>query len=182
MPGFTYANIGQTVQQANGDYAPWNQQSTWVYEGEIYFGGNANQNKVTFYWNIDDAAMLKIDGTEWQGQGPSWTSGDVTGTLTTGWHTIEWRGSNNGGPGGATGGIGFGWDPSGGNNIVAMPTDPGDGSLYQTGVSTALPSGTALSIGTAAPEPQQCRNNDWLAHRRRRQPRHGPRSPDLRRR
>ena len=148
--GFYYANIGQTVQ-TNGDYAPWYQQSTWVYSGEIYIPGNSNGNKVTFFWNIDDAAQLKIDGSLFQGQTPQWEA-IVTGVLTPGWHSIEWRGSNNGGPGGATGGngapyggIGFGWDPNGGTAIVAMPNDPGNGSLYQTPGSISLPNAVTVA-------------------------------------
>ena len=91
-------------------YARWYQATTWVYRTEVYFPGNSNGNEVTFEWHIDDAAQLLVDGTLWQGQQPTWNVKD-TGVLTPGWHSIEWRGSNNGGPGGQSGGIGFGWDP-----------------------------------------------------------------------
>ena len=52
--------------------------------------------------------------------------------LTPGWHQFEWFGSNNGGPGGPSGGIGFGWDPTGNGNLVET-MDPGNGSLFTYG-------------------------------------------------
>ncbi len=142
-PGPINANIGVTVA-TNGDYAPWYQQSTWVYKGLIDIPDNGIAgNPITFYWNIDDLAELKIDGVLWQGQQPVWPSPKLTGDLTPGWHTFEWRGSNNGGPGGATAGAanipgpqstgtGFEWDPNGGTNLVPVPNDPGNGSLFES--------------------------------------------------
>ncbi len=150
VPGFNYSN----VHTSNGAF-PWTSQTTWVYSGQFYFPGNGNNNDISFYWSIDNGGQLKIDGSLWQGVQPQWSPGVVTGSLTPGWHSIEFRGSNNGGDGGAAGnnGIGFGWDLSGSNNInniVAVPNDSGDGSLFQAGLSNALPATTALTIGTGA--------------------------------
>ncbi len=117
-----------TPYETVAPYAPWYQQTTWAYKGYIYFPGNSNGNEVSFGWHIDDAGYLLIDGSPWQGTAAEWNA-DVTGVLTPGWHQFEWFGSNNGGPGGPSGGIGFGWDPTGNGNLVAT-MDPGNGSLF----------------------------------------------------
>ena len=135
------------VSNGTAPYAPWYQQTTWVYKGYLYFPGNTSGNNVTFEWHIDDAAQLLVNGSLWQGQQPTWNVKD-TGVLTPGWHAIEWRGSNNGGPGGQSGGIGFGYDPTGLGNTAQL-VDPGNGSLLVTSTGAGvLPTTTPVIMSS----------------------------------
>jgi len=92
----------------------------------------------SFMENIDDNSLLKVDGavllnnTQWD------IPTVATVQLAPGWHDIEFRGGNYGGPGGAyaTPGFGFGYDPLGRGSAnqadYILPADDGTMSLLRT--------------------------------------------------
>jgi len=88
---------------------PWANYTTVVYTGQFF----DEDGYCGFYENIDDRAMLVVDGivllddlqwnvpTAWVGQ------------LSGGWHDFELRMWNSGGNAGRAGPLGFGYDPTG---------------------------------------------------------------------
>ncbi len=113
--------------------------TTHVFTGLFY----DEDNYASFQESIDDNALLIIDDVELFNDG-AWDFAmeafgfglPINPDLDPGWHTIELRLGNGGGPGGVSGAagapqLGFGWDLFGGFDYV-HPEDPGDGSLFQT--------------------------------------------------
>ncbi len=92
----------------------------------------------SFLENIDDNFYMKVDGTElWRDT--TWDAPTQrTVALTPGWHDIEIRAGNYGGPGGAYawGDFGFGYDPLGRGTTTraeyTIPVDDGMMSLLRT--------------------------------------------------
>jgi autotransporter-associated beta strand protein len=136
-----------TTRMANtNSKPPWSDNITYVYTGYLWNRAETNVTW-TFGENVDDNAMLKIDGMTVLNNG-TWNAPTIgTMTLTPGAHVFEARFGNGGGGAGlvdgtATGNalswwktnaFGFGVDYLGRNetNIVNFTslTDPGDGSL-----------------------------------------------------
>jgi autotransporter-associated beta strand protein len=122
---------------------PWSSNVTYQYTGYLWNRATTNVTW-TFGENIDDSALLKIDGTTLLNNG-TWNVPTIaTYTLTPGAHAFEARFGNGGGGAGkftsawwTTTAFGFGVDFLGRNetniaNYVAL-TDPGDGSLLTVG-------------------------------------------------
>ena len=116
------------------------QDTTWVYTGWILFsdaGLVVDPTKTATYAfraNFDDNAMMTIDGTQVGGVGWNWVS---QVTEAEGWHEIEVRLSNGGGPGGAldgfginTGYLGLAFGTNNAGDYVALDTTtPGIGDI-----------------------------------------------------
>lgn len=152
-----------TTRTANTNARPpWSDQVTFVYLGYIWNRAATNVTW-TFAENVDDNAMLKIDGTTYLNDGGWATPSKANVILTPGPHTFEARFGNGGGGAGVVDGnganslswwkttaFGFGVDYQGRNetniaNYVAL-VDPGDGSL----LTRDLMSGTMTNRLNAA--------------------------------
>lgn len=136
---------------------------TYVYTGYLWNRAGTNVTW-TFGENIDDSALLKIDGTTLLNNS-TWNVPTVTNyTLTPGAHAFEARFGNASGNAGrnvsawwTTTAFGFGVDYLGRNetniaNFVAL-TDPGDGSLLtvaSNGTSNQLAAASSVEIATGA--------------------------------
>lgn len=123
---------------------PWTDNITYLYSGYLWNRTGTNATW-TFAENVDDNAMLKIDGATVLNDGGWATPTKANITLTPGAHVFEARFGNGGGGAGLVDGngssslswwktnaLGFGVDYLGRNetnvaNYVAL-TDPGDGS------------------------------------------------------
>lgn len=117
--------------------------TTEIYTGEIYDADGS----ISFTEHIDDKARIYIDDILVLSD-DDWKTRTSTANLnlSPGWHTIEIRISNGGGPGGPTASPGIGYDPDGGTAWI-HPEDPGDGSLFRhtTGDTTAPAAPTGLT-------------------------------------
>lgn len=150
---------------------PWSAQVTFVYLGYLWNRAATNVTW-TFAENVDDNAMLKIDGTTYLNDGGWSTPSKANVTLTPGPHTFEARFGNGDGGAGVVDGnngwssswwktntFGFGVDYNGRNetniaNYVAL-VDPGDGSLLtrdlMSGTMTnRLNAATSIELGATA--------------------------------
>jgi len=110
--------LGPSSSEAAGPpQPPWANYTTVVYTGQFF----DEDGYCGFYENIDDRAMLVVDGivllddlkwnvpTAWVGQ------------LSGGWHDFELRMWNSGGNAGRVGPLGFGYDPTGAANGSTEP-------------------------------------------------------------
>jgi len=156
--------IQLTTRLANTNAKPpWSDNSTYVYAGYIW-NRTANNVTWTFGENIDDSALLKIDGTTVLNNGVHNIPTIGTVTLTPGAHAFEARFGNGGGSAGVvysewwkTTAFGFGVDYQGRNetniaNFVAL-TDPGDGSLLTLssgGASNLISETAAVTLNEGA--------------------------------
>ncbi|MFT5527604.1 MAG: hypothetical protein ACI9HK_005586, partial [Pirellulaceae bacterium] len=128
---------------------PWGDNVTYVYTGQFF----DVDGMFSFAEYIDDNAYVSIDGNVVLSN-TAWDIATTTGVLDIGlgpagdgWHDIDIRVGNGGGPGGAVGdtngvtgwsdtfGIGYHIDGSAGANGVndgyIIPADPGDGSFFR---------------------------------------------------
>jgi autotransporter-associated beta strand protein len=141
-----YAN--QTAAQGNpattNIYPDFPDNSTWGYKGLLNISAS-NAGTATFGEFFDDSVLLKVDGVTILND-QSWnTQTTGTATLAAGTHTLELRlGQGGGGVGpsntnGENGvdntGLGVSISLNGGPEMAL--TDPGDGSLLQTGGGSA---------------------------------------------
>lgn len=119
----------------DGTTTTWQEYITFAYVGQIYLEAGKTY---TFGMNIDDWEYLKI-GTRVliNNTGNSFKTASFT-PASTGWHDIDIRVGNSGGPGGANSGfIGIGYNTTGktaqdnGNGWTAL-IDPGNGSFLRT--------------------------------------------------
>ena len=119
----------------DGMTTTWQEYITFAYVGQIYLEAGKTY---TFGMNIDDWEYLKI-GTRVliNNTGNSFKTASFT-PASTGWHDIDIRVGNSGGPGGANSGfIGIGYNTTGktaqdnGNGWTAL-IDPGNGSFLRT--------------------------------------------------
>ncbi len=124
---------------ANGDEIPtvpgteldgnlWNNNHTWVYEGEFFHqGGTAN-----FGENFDDGVLLVIDGQTLLDDGGWNTQTAGTFDLAPGWYDFHAAFAQGGGGAGPVQGFpyGLGYDPAGGTSWEQIPSSsfrtPGD--------------------------------------------------------
>jgi autotransporter-associated beta strand protein len=156
--------IQLTTRMANTSaQPPWTTNITYVYTGYLWNRAATNVTW-TFGENIDDSALLKIDGTTVLNNGSYNTPTIGTVTLTPGTHAFEARFGNGGGPAGkvtsawwTTTAFGFGIDYLGRNetniaNFVAL-ADPGDGSLLTvsaSGTSNLIADASSVEIAAGA--------------------------------
>jgi len=149
-----------TTRMANvNTQPPWSSNVTYLYTGYLW---NRSESDVTWTFgeNIDDSALLKIDGVTVLNNSVHNVPTIGSHTLTPGPHAFEARFGNGGGGAGrvysawwTTSLFGFGIDYQGRNetniaNFVAL-TDPGDGSLLTTGTSASNWLAEALSVQIA---------------------------------
>lgn len=101
--------------------------TTAIYSGQIYDA----DGRISFTESIDDRARIYIDGSLVLSSNV-WNNRISTGNLNLapGWHNIEIRISNGGGPGGPYSSPGIGFDPAGGSEWQLL-TDPGNASLLR---------------------------------------------------
>ncbi len=127
---------------ANQGYNPSN--TTFAYEGQFYL---PVATQVSFAGSQDDYTSLSVDGTLYDhvqlGGGFSSTI-----SLNSGWHNLDLRVSNAGGPGGANGVLGLnanfgaGWAPFGNTNStipgsgMIIPIDNGSGTVFRSAAGT----------------------------------------------
>jgi autotransporter-associated beta strand protein len=165
--GLTNLGVQTSLRFANingvaGNYPPvwngttWPTNTTIGYNGYVYNNSGTNVTW-TFAANCDDNSKVYVDGVNIIS-----TTGNAvqqfTMTLTPGAHLLDVRLYNNGGNGGAnytaySSGSSFVIDPLGrGTTITAnylIPVDPGNGSLFTTGVNI-LPAAAVVQIASGA--------------------------------
>lgn len=101
--------------------------TTRVFSGYIY----DSDGRISFMESIDDHARLWInDKLVLNNDNWDQSTHTVNLQLAPGWHKFELRIGNGGGPGGANGAMGFGFDPDGGRNWKPL-TDDGTGVLLR---------------------------------------------------
>ncbi len=121
--------VTTTLSETEDDIAT---KTTEIYTGQIY---DADGN-ISFTERIDNKARLYIDGVlvlNDDSQGKRTSTSNLM--LNPGWHDFELRISNGKGLSGPFTKPGFGYDPNGGTKWI-HPSDPGDGSLFRTGIRT----------------------------------------------
>ena len=101
---FASVEAGGVKASSNGNktYPPiWADNRTWRYHGQMYFDGG------TYYFaeSIDDAAFMKVDGTQVL-KDATWNNVGVSSAVApaAGWHDVEIRFGN------GTGGAGVPYD------------------------------------------------------------------------
>ena len=139
----------------------WANNTTYYYEGEMFFKGGVTYN---FFHCIDDGAAIELDGEWLTRQTASNESGYNKGVLkasksyaSDGWHAVRiWVYDWSGGKGYVSGkigfsGIGIGWNTNGCTTVNAANQsnwstlrDPGDASLLRTLSGAELPSFVTL--------------------------------------
>jgi autotransporter-associated beta strand protein len=144
-------------------FPPWVTNGTFVYTGYLW-NREATNVTWTFGENIDDSALLKIDGATVLNNSVHNIPTIGTVTLAPGAHVFEARFGNGGGGAGryysawwTTSAFGFGVDYLGRNetniaNFVAL-TDPGDGSLLTVsvgGMSNQIATASSVEIASGA--------------------------------
>jgi autotransporter-associated beta strand protein len=139
-PATTTVTLGADMAQTNLK-PPWGDNETWVYTGEFY---QAVDGTVTFAENVDDSALLKIDGVTWLNNTSYTTPTSSAKILTAGWHTFEARFGNGTGGAGPSGqntngwtnwstSFGFGYKQGAATLNAAdyaKPIDDGTGNLF----------------------------------------------------
>ena len=121
--------LGPSIAELR-DVAPWRDNVTFVYTGEIY----DEDGVFSVTESIDDTAFLKINGDEVLNNG-QWNNDTVAAVDlgSGGWFPFELRIHNATGGAGLVNPPGFGWDPDGGNNyVVAQNTDYVTMDLFRT--------------------------------------------------
>jgi len=168
----TNSLVQLTTRMANTNAKPpWSDNVTYVYVGYIWNRAATNVTW-TFAENVDDNALLKIDGITYLNDGGWATPSKANVTVTPGPHTFEARFGNGGGGAGVVSGdganslswwkttaFGFGVDYQGRNetniaNYVAL-VDPGDGSvltrdLISGSMTNRLSATTSIELGATA--------------------------------
>ncbi|MBT5379565.1 MAG: DUF5011 domain-containing protein, partial [Opitutae bacterium] len=119
--------LGPTYSESKAS-PPWAGNWTIVYTGQIY----DEDGRISFTENIDDKAWLKVNGQELLND-TGWNrrtekSADFG---EGGWFDFELRISNGGGGAGVAGGLGFGYDPEGGNNYILPRNGDGPADLFR---------------------------------------------------
>lgn len=127
---------------ASGRSWTWTENTVFVYRGQMQMAAGTTY---MFGSNIDDWCKITIDGkTVLRNTSTSFSSGKYS-CVVSGWHDIEIRVGNGGGPGGAGSSSGSNWqdnigigyntsEQTGANNGTGWTrlVDPGDGSLLRT--------------------------------------------------
>ena len=141
VPGPVMAFTGDSYTEYGSGFPwTWSENKVFVYRGQMWMNAGTSY---TFGSYIDDWCLIQIDGQAIiQNTSCSFSSGAYT-CSNSGWHDIEIRVGNNGGPGGVGGSsgwksnVGIGYNTSNltsennGNGWTRL-VDPGDGSLLRT--------------------------------------------------
>ncbi len=161
---FNSANWGVSAGPTPIWPAVWPVNTTIGYQGYVYNNTGSNVTW-TFALVCDDNSRLAIDGVQVVLQGgTAWATNSIV--LTPGAHAIDYRISNGAGGAGAGGASayqlfgggygylgGFAFDPLGRSSVngafYQVPTDPGDGSFFTTGLNL-LPADSLVSISPNA--------------------------------
>ncbi|MBQ3809473.1 MAG: C10 family peptidase, partial [Kiritimatiellae bacterium] len=145
------------VNEYTGTTWAWANNTTYYYEGEMFFKGGVTYN---FFHCIDDGAAIELDGEWLTRQTASNESGYNKGVLkasksyaSDGWHAVRiWVYDWSGGKGYVSGkigfsGIGIGWNTNGCTDVNAANQskwstmrDPGDASLLRVLSADSMPS------------------------------------------
>ena len=157
-PGPFMADYGTTgVNDFTGTSWTWANNTTFYYEGEMFFKGGTTYN---FFHCVDDGVAIELDGEWLTRQTASNESGYNKGVLkasktyaSDGWHAIRiWVYDWTGGKGFVSGKIGFsgmgiGWNTNGCTTVNAANQanwstlrDPGDASLLRVLSADSMPS------------------------------------------
>lgn len=164
-------NPGPTVvNEVSGLSYQWANNTTFVYEGQMFFAGGVAYN---FFHCVDDGVAIELDGESFTKQSSSGSSGYQTITQASktyaesGWHDIrawvyDWSGGK--GYGSKVSGLGYatglGWNTNGCTSVTANDVsawsnlrDAGDGALLRTRVG----------YGYVAIEPGLSRSGDTVS-------------------
>lgn len=158
------------VNEVSGLSYQWANNTTFVYEGQMFFEGGVAYN---FFHCVDDGVAIELDGESFTKQSSSGSSGYQTITQASktyaesGWHDIrawvyDWSGGK--GYGSKVSGLGYatglGWNTNGCTSVTANDVsawsnlrDAGDGALLRTRVG----------YGYVAIEPGLSRSGDTVA-------------------
>ena len=150
-----------TVNPYTGTTWKWSNNSTFYYEGEMFFKGGVAYN---FFHYVDDGVAIELDGEWFTRQSASNVSGYTAGATvasktfaTDGWHPIriwvyDWTGSSGYCTRSYNPGMGIGWNTNGCTTANAANNanwstlrDPGDASLLRTLSGAELPSFVTLN-------------------------------------
>jgi fibronectin-binding autotransporter adhesin len=148
-----YANSTVAGGSLNGGAFPnFPDNSTYGYSGILNISAS-NAGVITFGKNFDDSVLLAIDGQTIINDNVWNANPTGTATLAAGTHTLELRLGQGGGGVGPTnnvaiGGFGVAFSTDGGTTYQPF-TDPGNGSLLQTGAaSSVLPASSPVVMSS----------------------------------